>query len=284
MDWKVSNMSNAKENFKSTSELLDLILKKSGEYTISCGFGYRDAIASIGTTAGNHPGADIPLTEGTQLYAPFDGIVTATRNNVSAYGKDIFIYNESLGITFFAGHLSSQTVGVGESVKAGDKVALTGNTGQSTGPHLHFGIYLGKVTSVTKTDSKWVDPVTFVIPTVKKSNEEIAAEIKLGLWGNGTDRKNRLAAAGYDYAAVQTIVNGKTIITSAPAIEEGSKVKIKTSASKYATGQAIPSRVKSVNYTIQKKRTAKAWDGNTYTQYLLKEISSWVVAHDVESV
>lgn len=42
----------------------------------------------------------------------------------------------------------------------------------------------------------------------KKSNEEIAEEVKQGLWGNGDDRKNRLSAAGYDYNTVQNIVNG----------------------------------------------------------------------------
>ena len=40
----------------------------------------------------------------------------------------------------------------------------------------------------------------------KKSNETIANEVIKGLWGNGTDRKNRLTAAGYDYNAIQKIV------------------------------------------------------------------------------
>jgi len=42
---------------------------------------------------------------------------------------------------------------------------------------------------------------------VKKSNEQIADEVIAGKWGNGQDRKNRLIAAGYDYQAVQDIVN-----------------------------------------------------------------------------
>lgn len=41
----------------------------------------------------------------------------------------------------------------------------------------------------------------------KKSNETIAKEVIAGKWGNGSDRKKRLVAAGYDYNAVQTIVN-----------------------------------------------------------------------------
>lgn len=43
----------------------------------------------------------------------------------------------------------------------------------------------------------------------KKSNETIANEVIAGKWGNGADRKNRLTAAGYDYNAVQKIVNQK---------------------------------------------------------------------------
>lgn len=43
--------------------------------------------------------------------------------------------------------------------------------------------------------------------TAKKSNEEIAKEVVAGKWGNGGDRKNALTAAGYDYAAIQAIVN-----------------------------------------------------------------------------
>lgn len=43
----------------------------------------------------------------------------------------------------------------------------------------------------------------------KKTNEEIAKEVLNGAWGNGTDRKNRLTAAGYDYNAIQKIVNEK---------------------------------------------------------------------------
>lgn len=52
-----------------------------------------------------------------------------------------------------------------------------------------------------------VNPQPTLQPT-RKSNEEIAEEVKQGLWGNGDDRKNRLSAAGYDYNTVQDIVNG----------------------------------------------------------------------------
>ena len=48
-----------------------------------------------------------------------------------------------------------------------------------------------------------------ITPSTKKSNEEIADEVINGKWGNGEDRKSRLSAAGYDYEAIQKIVNNK---------------------------------------------------------------------------
>ena len=45
------------------------------------------------------------------------------------------------------------------------------------------------------------------VKTTKKTNEELAKEVMAGKWGNGTDRKNRLTAAGYNYSAIQKIVN-----------------------------------------------------------------------------
>lgn len=81
--------------------------------------------------------------------------------------------------------------------------------------------------------------------TKKKSNAEIAKEVINGKWGNGTERKKKLEAAGYNYSAVQKEVDkllaadAKT--TSSFAI--GNKVKL-TSSAKYYNGKSIPSWVK----------------------------------------
>lgn len=64
--------------------------------------------------------------------------------------------------------------------------------------------------------------------SAKKSNEQIAEEVKRGDWGNGDDRKNRLEAAGYDYNAIQDIVNKSYKAPAKPAnnkITKGSRVK-----------------------------------------------------------
>ena len=52
-------------------------------------------------------------------------------------------------------------------------------------------------------------PTPAPAPSGSKSNEELANEVIAGKWGNGDDRKNRLTAAGYNYSAVQSIVNQK---------------------------------------------------------------------------
>lgn len=54
-------------------------------------------------------------------------------------------------------------------------------------------------------------------PTERKSNEQIADEVIAGAWGNGADRKKRLEAAGYDYSAIQAIVNNKVMASVKPA-------------------------------------------------------------------
>jgi len=53
-------------------------------------------------------------------------------------------------------------------------------------------------------------------PAPKKSNEEVAAEVLAGAWGNNPERREKLVAAGYDYNAIQAIVNGKAGNTAAP--------------------------------------------------------------------
>ena len=55
---------------------------------------------------------------------------------------------------------------------------------------------------------------------VKKSNDEIAQEVIDGKWGNGADRKNRLSAAGYDYQAIQNIVNQRLTKSNLKSIDE----------------------------------------------------------------
>ena len=75
---------------------------------------------------------------------------------------------------------------------------------------------------------KWVEDA-------KKSNEEIAREVIAGKWGNGADRKKRLTDAGYDYDAVQKVVNQKMGATQAQYYTVQSGDTLSGIASKYGT-------------------------------------------------
>ena len=79
----------------------------------------------------------------------------------------------------------------------------------SSGGRLDRDVFMGDSTAWDKyaaVNGQPVNPSPAPAPA-RKSNEELATEVIRGDWGNGQDRRNRLTAAGYDYGAVQSIVN-----------------------------------------------------------------------------
>jgi len=109
----------------------------SSRRKINSGLGYR--IGPITGQSSFHQGIDIDAPVGTKVMAAADGIVTVAAWNHSR-GYHVVVYHPSLGLTSIYQHLSSYSVQVGQSVKKGQKIAESGNTGDSTGPHLHFGL------------------------------------------------------------------------------------------------------------------------------------------------
>ncbi len=89
-----------------------------------------------------HDGLDIAVPEGTEVVAVKSGTVTEVRTSAT-YGK-LLRYETTDGYTVFYAHLSEILVKKGEKIKQGQMVARSGNTGLSTGPHLHYGIYRGE--------------------------------------------------------------------------------------------------------------------------------------------
>ncbi|MFH1851173.1 MAG: M23 family metallopeptidase [Candidatus Neomarinimicrobiota bacterium] len=86
-----------------------------------------------------HQGQDISARTGTAVYAPADGVVLETRYN-GGFGKVIKISHGHGYVTYF-GHLNEFNVSKGEKVKRGQLVGKVGNTGRSTGPHLHYEVH-----------------------------------------------------------------------------------------------------------------------------------------------
>lgn len=96
-------------------------------------YGYRKRFRRM------HKGIDLKVQIGDTIYAAFDGRVRIVRNQGRRKGYGLYVvvrHNNQLETVY--GHLSKFLVQPNDYVKAGDPIALGGNTGRSTGPHLHF--------------------------------------------------------------------------------------------------------------------------------------------------
>ena len=104
--------------------------------------GGRSSPGGVGST--NHKGTDIGRVGYTsQVYAAKSGTVIVSQRS-SSYGEYVVISHGS-GNTALYAHLSSRKVSSGQYVNQGDVIGITGSTGNSTGPHLHFEVTEGGV-------------------------------------------------------------------------------------------------------------------------------------------
>lgn len=118
----------------STGEMVNPV---SGQ--ITSGFGYRSSPGGIGST--NHKGIDIAVPEGTDVAAADGGTITKVDYNGSR-GVYVEVTHGNGRKTRYQ-HLSGYYVQKGDVVKKGQTIAASGNTGHSTGPHLHFEVLEG---------------------------------------------------------------------------------------------------------------------------------------------
>jgi murein DD-endopeptidase MepM/ murein hydrolase activator NlpD len=88
-----------------------------------------------------HAGIDLAAPLQTPEYAAMDGVVLEA-GPASGFGLAVYIQHENGDVTVY-GHMDSILVEAGQVVRAGDTIALLGNRGQSTGPHLHFEVHVG---------------------------------------------------------------------------------------------------------------------------------------------
>ncbi|MBN2103915.1 M23 family metallopeptidase [bacterium] len=121
---------------------------------VTSGFGVRrDPFTGVNEM---HPGLDIALKPGSEVRATGAGIVKHVNLRViknKGYGKYIII-DHGFGHETLYGHLSDIFVKRGQQVKRWDLIGLSGNTGKSTAPHIHYGVYV-------HGDAK--DPVNFIL-------------------------------------------------------------------------------------------------------------------------
>ena len=96
-------------------------------------------------TSGSHNGVDFRATIGTRVKNVLNGVVVGTGNTdlysgCYSFGKWVMIKHNN-GLSTIYGHLSVISVSTGQELKTGDLIGYSGNTGHSTGPHLHISLY-----------------------------------------------------------------------------------------------------------------------------------------------
>ncbi len=101
-----------------------------------------------------HAGIDLAAPMLTPEKAAMDGVVVKA-GAASGYGLAVYVQHENGDVTVY-GHMDSILVAEGQTVRAGDTIALLGNRGQSTGPHLHFEVHVGGM------DGTKVDPLPWL--------------------------------------------------------------------------------------------------------------------------
>lgn len=117
---------------------------------LTSGFGYRADPLTHGR--GNHQGIDIAAGYGQPVRATGDGLVLQTGEE-GGLGKAVFLAH-GYGMTTRYGHLSAITVRPGQRVKRGDVIGKVGNTGRSTGTHLHYEV---------RVDGEPLNPIGYIL-------------------------------------------------------------------------------------------------------------------------
>lgn len=167
------------QSTKGGLQFLDSPLDLNWYLYISSYYGYR-----ISPTSGEeqlHRGLDIAVPEGTEVKAAHDGTVTAAAYDAS-YGNYVVIEDKDGWVTKYA-HLQSITVAAGQTVAAKEVIGLSGNTGNSTGAHLHMevmkdGAYYNPIFYVSNSQGTYDGGGEYDDETVQRLFEE--AEKYLG--------------------------------------------------------------------------------------------------------
>lgn len=170
---------------------MKIILSQKPDFHISAGFGDIDKVHVT-----PHTGIDIAMPDGTDLMSPVDGIISRiVDNGTEGLGKGLFIKMKD-GHELVLGHLSDIKAKVGQHVHIGDKIADSGNTGYSTGPHLHVGLmdgqghfqdpslFSGTIGIWSKPDGGgfWKGLDNFSDTVLNKEAEWIFKPIGMGIW------------------------------------------------------------------------------------------------------
>ncbi len=118
--------------------------------------------------SGTHNGMDFRAAPGSVIMASAGGVVTATGDTDricpgASYGRWVLVKHPN-GLSTLYAHLELIKARVGQSVVSGDTLGYSGNTGYSTGPHLHFSVYVTSALEIRELPSKSCKGAVFRIP------------------------------------------------------------------------------------------------------------------------
>lgn len=135
-----------------------------GQGRITQPFGPSDAIPPIRNDPWFHLGIDIAASVGTGILATADGIVAETGSAPDSFGNYIIIYHD-FGFSTLYAKLKDIAVETDQVVKQGEIIGTLGNSGRSTGPHLHYTISLSQLSGRSGTIFKngiYIDPMELI--------------------------------------------------------------------------------------------------------------------------
>lgn len=166
-----------------------------------------------------HTGVDYAMPVGTPLIAPDDIEVTNDKFGVEKtykssgsghdYGNWTLFYVKAWNRTYLIAHTKyrSSFVNAGSTYKKGHLMTRSGNTGYSTGPHLHLSVAKGRHSNINKFFEQVIDFVTDVV-SVANSLPPLnvtAAKVRRGEYGNEPERSKNLKSIGYTDEQIKDI-------------------------------------------------------------------------------
>lgn len=138
---------------------------------ITQNFGKSNATNSSGQrlyVSGTHNGTDFRATMGSPVKAMLSGVVVGTGNTDltcpgASFGKWVLIDHQN-GLASISAHLSLVNVSAGDMITTGERIGFSGNTGYSTGPHLHISVYARKAVTIETRASKACSGRSYTMP------------------------------------------------------------------------------------------------------------------------
>lgn len=174
---------------------MKLLWPVSSDYPITQTFAEHVHAARLNGWTNYNGGQDSACPTGTPVKVAADGGITGAGNDPDGYGRYVKVKHSDGYETIYA-HLADFTVNVGQKVTAGQVIGHSDNTGNSTGPHLHFEVRL---------NGEPVDPALLLVAVEPETVEIGAAGALHAGWNLRTEPEGRTIATTYYSGQVQVI-------------------------------------------------------------------------------